>query len=103
MRNHVGALVETDDLGDLVLDLLTGSLALITYNNYGTGMRLFTVFCDEKGISPRYMLLRPICRALQHGSPELEPSQPTASNPTSQRSTKSFEITSRSPWHWHHF
>jgi hypothetical protein len=27
MRNHVGALVVTVDLGDLVLDLLTGSLA----------------------------------------------------------------------------
>jgi hypothetical protein len=45
MRNHVGALVGTDDLGDIVLDLLTGSLATTTYNNYyGTGMRRFTVF-----------------------------------------------------------
>jgi hypothetical protein len=35
MRNHVGALVGTNDLGDLVLDLLTGSLAPTTYNNYG--------------------------------------------------------------------
>jgi hypothetical protein len=39
MRNHVvGALVGTDDLGDLLLELLTGSLAPTTYNNYGTGM-----------------------------------------------------------------
>jgi hypothetical protein len=38
MCNHVGALVGTDDVGNLVLDLLTGSLALTTYNNYGTGM-----------------------------------------------------------------
>jgi hypothetical protein len=34
MRNHVGELVGTDDLGDLVFDLLTGSLAPTTYNNY---------------------------------------------------------------------
>jgi hypothetical protein len=53
MRNHVGALVGTDDLGDLVLDLLTGSFAPTTYTNYGTGMRRFTVFCNEEGISPR--------------------------------------------------
>jgi hypothetical protein len=30
MRNHVGALVGTDDLGYLVLDLLTGFLAPTT-------------------------------------------------------------------------
>jgi hypothetical protein len=30
MRDHVGALVGTDALGDIVLDLLTGSLAPIT-------------------------------------------------------------------------
>jgi hypothetical protein len=52
MRNHVGALVRTDDLGDLTLDLLTGSLTPTTYNNYGTGMRRFTVFCNEEGITP---------------------------------------------------
>jgi hypothetical protein len=52
MRNHVGALVATDDLGDLVLDLLTGSLAPTTYNINGTGMRRFTVFCTEEGITP---------------------------------------------------
>jgi hypothetical protein len=52
MRNHVGALVGTGDLGDLVLDLLTGSLAPTTYNNYGTGMRRFTFFCNEEGITP---------------------------------------------------
>jgi hypothetical protein len=52
MRNHVGALVGTDDLGDLVLDLLTGSLAPTTYNKYGTGMRRFSVFCNEEGITP---------------------------------------------------
>jgi hypothetical protein len=52
MRNHVGALVGTYDLGDLVLDLLTGSLGPTTHNNYGTGMRRFTVFCNEKGITP---------------------------------------------------
>jgi predicted transglutaminase-like cysteine proteinase len=43
MRNHVGVLVGTDDLGDLVLDHLTGSLAPTTYNNYGTGTRRFAV------------------------------------------------------------
>jgi hypothetical protein len=48
MRNHVGALVGMDDLGDLVLDLLTGSLAPTTYNNYGTGMRRFTFFATKK-------------------------------------------------------
>jgi hypothetical protein len=52
MRNHVGALVGTDDLGDLVLDLLTGSLASTTYNNYGTGMRRFTIFCNGEGVTP---------------------------------------------------
>jgi hypothetical protein len=52
MRNHVGALVGTYNLGDLVLDLLTVSLAPTTYNNYGTGMRRFTVFCNEEGIIP---------------------------------------------------
>jgi hypothetical protein len=52
MHNHVGALVGTDDLGDLVLDLLTGSLAPATYDIYGTGIRRFTGFCDEKGITP---------------------------------------------------
>jgi hypothetical protein len=52
IRNHVGTLIGTDDLGDLVLDLLTGSLALTTYNNYGTGMCRFTVFCKEEGIIP---------------------------------------------------
>jgi hypothetical protein len=50
MRNHVDALVGTDDLGDIVLDLLTGSIASTTYNNYGTGMRRFTGFCNEEGI-----------------------------------------------------
>jgi hypothetical protein len=52
MRNHVGALVGTDDLGDPVLDLLTGSLAPTTCNNYGTGMRRYTFFCNEEGITP---------------------------------------------------
>jgi hypothetical protein len=37
MRNHVGAFVGTAGVGDLGLDLLTGSLAPTTYNNYGTG------------------------------------------------------------------
>jgi hypothetical protein len=44
MRNPVGELVGTDDLDDLVLDLLTGSLAPTTYLNFGTGMRRCTVF-----------------------------------------------------------
>jgi hypothetical protein len=48
MRDHVGALVGTDDMRDLVLDLLTGSLALTTYNKYGTGMRRFTVFLQRR-------------------------------------------------------
>jgi site-specific recombinase XerD len=52
MRNHVGELVGTDDLGDLVLDLLAGSLAPTTNNNYDTGMRRFTDFCNEEGITP---------------------------------------------------
>jgi hypothetical protein len=52
IRIHVRELVGTDDLGDLVLDLLTRSLAPITYNNYGTGMQRFTVFCNEEGINP---------------------------------------------------
>jgi hypothetical protein len=52
MRNHVGALVGTDDVDDLLLDLLTGSLAPTTDNNYGTGMRRFAAFCDEEGIIP---------------------------------------------------
>jgi hypothetical protein len=52
VRNHVGAFVGTDDMGDLVLDLFTGSLAHATYNNYGTGMPRFNVFCDKEGIIP---------------------------------------------------
>jgi hypothetical protein len=52
MHNHVGALVGMDNMGDLVLNLLTGSLAPTTYDNYGTGMRRFIVFCDEEGITP---------------------------------------------------
>jgi hypothetical protein len=52
MHNHVGALVGTDDLGDLLFGLLTGSLGPTTYNNYGTCMCRFTVFCNEEGITP---------------------------------------------------
>jgi hypothetical protein len=52
MRNHVSVVVGTDDPGGLVLDLPTGSLAPTTYNNYGTGMRRFTVFCSEEEITP---------------------------------------------------
>jgi hypothetical protein len=52
MRNHECALVGTDDLGDLALNLLTGFLAPTTYNNYGTGMHRFMVSCDEEGITP---------------------------------------------------
>jgi hypothetical protein len=52
MRNHVGALVGTNDLGDLVLDLLTGSLTPTTYKNYGTGIVTIHIFCDEEGITP---------------------------------------------------
>jgi hypothetical protein len=39
-------------VGGLVLDPRTGSLAPPTYINYGTGMRRFTFFCDEEGITP---------------------------------------------------
>jgi hypothetical protein len=74
MRNHVGALVVTDDMGDLVLDLLTGSLAPTTYNSYGIIMERFTLFATKRA-SPRYKLPRPTCFALHHGSPELEPSR----------------------------
>jgi hypothetical protein len=81
MRNHVGTLVGIDDLGDLVLDLLTGSLALTTYNNYGTGMRRFTVFCNEEGITPLEATAADMLR-FTSWSPGPEPSQPTASNPT---------------------
>jgi hypothetical protein len=52
MPNHVGALVGMDGLGYLVLDLLTGSFAPTTQDNYGTEMRRSTVFCDEEGIIP---------------------------------------------------
>jgi hypothetical protein len=47
MRSHVGALVGTNDLGDLVLESLTGSLAPTTYKNYGTKMRRFNVFWGQ--------------------------------------------------------
>jgi hypothetical protein len=82
MRNHVGALVGTDDMDDLVLDLLTGSLAPTTYNNYGTGMQRSTFFATKKA-SPRYKLLRLTCFALKHGSQELEPSRPATFNSAS--------------------
>jgi hypothetical protein len=52
MRNHVDTLVGTGDLGDLVLDLFTGSFDPTTYNKYGTRMRRFTMFCEEEGITP---------------------------------------------------
>jgi hypothetical protein len=52
MRSHVGALVGTDDLSDLVLELLTVTLAPSTYNNYNTGILRVTVFCDEEGVTP---------------------------------------------------
>jgi hypothetical protein len=67
MRNHVGELVGMDDLGDLVLDFLTGSLAPTTYNNYGTGIRRFINIFATKRASPRYFLLRPTYCTLQHG------------------------------------
>jgi hypothetical protein len=72
MRNHVAKLVGTDDLGDLVLDFLTGFLRPTTYNNYVTGVRHSTVFSffAVTRASPRYKLPRPICFALQHGLPE---------------------------------
>jgi hypothetical protein len=39
-------------VGDLVLDLLPGSLTPITYDNCGTGMYRFTLFnCDAEGIT----------------------------------------------------
>jgi hypothetical protein len=62
MCNHVRALVGTDDMGDLVLDLLTGSLAPTTYNNYDTGMRHFTVFATKRA-STRYKIPGAICFA----------------------------------------
>jgi hypothetical protein len=46
MRTHVGELIGTSDMSDLVLDPLTGSLAPTAYNNYGTKMLRFKVFCD---------------------------------------------------------
>jgi hypothetical protein len=67
MLNHVGELVGMDDLGDLVLDFLTGSLAPTTYNNYGTGMRRFIKVFATKRASPRCILLRQIYCTLQHG------------------------------------
>jgi hypothetical protein len=57
MRNRVGALVGTDDKGDLVLDLLTGSLAPTTYNNYGTGLPecdVSSLFFNDEGITGGY-------------------------------------------------
>jgi site-specific recombinase XerD len=52
MCNHVGTLNGTDEMVNFVLDFLTGSLVPTTYNNYATGIRRFTVFCDEEGITP---------------------------------------------------
>jgi hypothetical protein len=51
-----------DDLGDLVLDLLTSSFTPTTYNNYGTGMRRFTVFGDEEGITPLHAIAADMLR-----------------------------------------
>jgi hypothetical protein len=92
MRNLVGT---NDIMGDLVLDLLTGSL---TPTTYGAGMRRFIIFFATKRASPRYMLPRPTYYASQHGSPEEELSRRASSNPTSQRSSMSSEITLRSWW-----
>jgi hypothetical protein len=62
MRNRFGALVGTDDLSDLMLDLLTCSLAPAIYNNYSTGMRRFTIFCDKEGITPLHAIAAAMLR-----------------------------------------
>jgi hypothetical protein len=73
MRNHVGALVGTDNMGDLVLDLLTGSLAPTTCNNYGTGIVTINIFLRRRRYHPAtcyccrhaalYIMARPTARA----------------------------------------
>jgi hypothetical protein len=92
MRNHVGALVGTDDLGNLVLDLVTDSLAPTTYN-YGSGMRRFTVFCNEEGITPLEATAADMLRFTTWLARRPEPSRPTSSNPTSRQYTSSFATT----------
>jgi site-specific recombinase XerD len=86
-----------------VLDLLTGSLASTTYNNYGTGMRRFTVFCGEEGITPLVEATAADMLRFTAWLARPEPSRPTASNPTSQQSRNSFATTLRSQWRWEHF
>jgi hypothetical protein len=80
VRDHVGALLGTDNMGDLVLNLLTGSFAPATYDNHGTGMRRFTVFCDEGGITPLWSTAADISL---HGSPDQGQSRRAASSRTS--------------------
>jgi hypothetical protein len=55
--------------GDLVVDLLTGSLAPITYDKYSTGMRRFTAFAT-KMVLPRYMQPSSTCCASLQNSPD---------------------------------
>jgi hypothetical protein len=85
MRNHVGALVGTDDLGNLVLDLVTDSFAPTTYNNYGSGMRRFTFSCNEEGITPLEATAADMLRFTTRLARRPEPSRPIASNPTSRQ------------------
>jgi hypothetical protein len=48
MRNHVGALVGMDALGDLALDLLTGSLAPTTYTTTTPECHVSRFFATKK-------------------------------------------------------
>jgi site-specific recombinase XerD len=101
-RNHVGALVGVDDLGDLVLAILTGSLATSTCDTYGTEMRCFTTFCDEEGITPLHIaaagMLRFTTWLARAGTIAVSSLQPYFST-----INKSFRDHLRSKWRGDHF
>jgi hypothetical protein len=87
MRNHVAALVGTDNLASSCSTSSPAPSSPPPTATTAPGCDDSQYFVTKRAL-PRYMLLRPTCCALQHGSPELGPSRLAASKPASKRSTK---------------
>jgi hypothetical protein len=92
-------------MGDLVLELLTGSLSITTYNNYGTGVRRFTGFYDEMGIIPLHAtaadMLRFTTWLARAGFREIVAA--SSLQPFFSAINNFFETNLRSRWRWEHF
>jgi hypothetical protein len=52
MTAKLRTLLGTGHIGTTTLNMMSSSLAPITYANYGSGMRQFAAFCHEEGIHP---------------------------------------------------